>query len=84
MKHTKKRVIVPNVRIAKGVAQRVTFMFNRKNGRYVVHTKGFPRIQIKPGDDGKFHVNDGDVNIKAKRPEVVFSRAVKKIWSPWA
>jgi hypothetical protein len=74
------RVVVPNVRIARGMVQKVIFLYKKAKHRYVAKTKGCPIIRIEVREDGKFHAWNGAVDVKDDRPDVAFARAVRHLW----
>lgn len=76
-----KRVVVPNVRIAKGMVQRVTFLHNKQKHRFVAKTRGCPIIRVDfREDDGKFHAFSGTVDVTANDSRDAFTKAVHKLW----
>lgn len=77
-----KRVVVPNVRIAKGVIQKVIFLHKKAKHRFVAKTRGCPIIRIDVREDGMFHAWNGAIDIKDDNPSRAFARAVRHLWAP--
>lgn len=76
-----KRVVVPNVRIAKGVVQKVVFVYKKARHRFVAKTRGCPPIRVDYRDDGKYHAFNGAIDIRDEDPSRAFARAVRHLWA---
>jgi hypothetical protein len=76
------RVVVPNVRIAKGMVQKVIFLHKKAKHRFVAKTRGCPPIRVEfHEDDRKFHAGLGAVDVKDKMAKRAFAKAVRHLWA---
>lgn len=75
------RVVVPNVRIAKGMVQRVVFRHNKAKHIYVAKTKGCPIIRVNFHEgDNTFHAVSGAVDVKDADASRAFAKATRHLW----